>query len=154
MEHYQYTALVTEEKSFRLMRLLAGCSTDPLKCELFDKYLNNPISLIDYDALSYAWDSRDMPLNMQVDGALLPVTANLFNAVSALRIAGEDRILWIDAICINQNDKKERGHQVRQMASIYRTARAVVVWLGLATPYTDTILDKLKVFRSGCFERA
>jgi hypothetical protein len=39
-------------------------------------------------------------------------------------------VLWIDAICINQNDLKERGQQVKRMASIYKMARRVVVWLG------------------------
>jgi hypothetical protein len=40
------------------------------------------------------------------------------------------RTLWIDAICINQCDEKERGEQVKCMASIYSWAYRVVVWLG------------------------
>jgi len=41
--------------------------------------------------------------------------------------------MWIDAICINQNDISERNNQVRQMGAIYSQASQVVVWLGEET---------------------
>ena len=40
------------------------------------------------------------------------------------------KILWADAACINQSDDQERGHQVKQMGSIYATATKVLIWLG------------------------
>jgi len=39
-------------------------------------------------------------------------------------------MLWIDALCINQRDIQERSHQVQHMATIYRSAKSVVIWLG------------------------
>ncbi|PMD53878.1 HET-domain-containing protein, partial [Hyaloscypha bicolor E] len=40
------------------------------------------------------------------------------------------RSLWADAVCINQRDNKEKGHQVALMAKIYSNANCVLVWLG------------------------
>ncbi|KAL2117632.1 hypothetical protein VTJ04DRAFT_7292 [Mycothermus thermophilus] len=38
--------------------------------------------------------------------------------------------LWIDALCINQNDMAERTSQVMLMGDLYRHAAAVISWLG------------------------
>jgi hypothetical protein len=38
--------------------------------------------------------------------------------------------LWIDAICINQRDLKERACQVAIMNRIYQMADSVLIWLG------------------------
>jgi len=57
-------------------------------------------------------------------------TQNLAAALVDLRYPAEPRVLWIDAICINQKDKSERSSQVARMADIYRLADRVVVWLG------------------------
>lgn len=40
------------------------------------------------------------------------------------------RSLWVDAVCINQRDNKEKGHQVALVAKIYSNANCVLVWLG------------------------
>src|SRR4051812_36530342 len=58
-----------------------------------------------------------------------PVTRELGLALKYLR-RPQDRILWIDAICINQEDHEERNHQVQMMALIYNSAAQVCVWLG------------------------
>jgi len=86
-----------------------------------------------------------------------PVTANLYSALVALRSSTEVKELWADAICINQNDNKERNQQVRQMLDIYKGARSVVVWLGDATEnsslaiegskYLDSYEQRLSIFR-------
>lgn len=47
-----------------------------------------------------------------------------------VRFAHESRIIWIDALCINQADLKERGSQLAIMGSIYRNAIRTVIWLG------------------------
>lgn len=59
----------------------------------------------------------------------LTVTRNLEGALRRLRSCSLDRILWIDALCINQKDVQERGQQVQLMARIYASARQVLVWL-------------------------
>ncbi|KAK7697571.1 hypothetical protein SLS64_013390 [Diaporthe eres] len=60
----------------------------------------------------------------------LPIGENLKDALVRLRKVDLARIIWIDAICINQDDIKERNHQVCIMKKIYSKATEVIVWLG------------------------
>jgi hypothetical protein len=43
-----------------------------------------------------------------------------------------NRVIWIDAICINQEDLEERSRQVKLMRRIYTNSSRLVVWLGVA----------------------
>jgi hypothetical protein len=91
-----------------------------------------------FEALSYAWGSDsshhvvyvDSPTAEGVSPMTMSIRKNLTNALSHLRYADRDRVLWIDAICINQHDLQERGLQVPRMTDIYKYANRVVVWLG------------------------
>ena len=58
------------------------------------------------------------------------VTLNLFKALQHLRLDTAPRVLWVDAICIDQDNIPERDAQVQLMGNIYRTAGRVIVWLG------------------------
>ncbi|KAH6715591.1 heterokaryon incompatibility, partial [Leptodontidium sp. MPI-SDFR-AT-0119] len=86
-----------------------------------------------YQALSYTWGKADgSNLKIWVNGVLVPVRRNLLCALRVLRadpMAGSLPI-WIDALCINQQDVLERGHQVDMMGVIYRGAQRVIAWLG------------------------
>ncbi|KAK4445997.1 heterokaryon incompatibility protein-domain-containing protein [Podospora aff. communis PSN243] len=62
--------------------------------------------------------------------SVLPVTANCVAALKRVRFISKPRVVWIDAVCINQNDLDERGHQVRLMAEIYTKAKRVLVYPG------------------------
>ncbi|RDW66342.1 hypothetical protein BP6252_09977 [Coleophoma cylindrospora] len=107
--------------------------------------LHNPPS---YDALSYTWGEPDnLHKRVWVNGVLVEVRENLHDALEALYATcnGKDRLLWIDALCINQINLLERNHQVKIMGSIYSTAQQVLVWLG--RPSVDTSEDTL-VLRS------
>jgi ankyrin repeat protein len=99
---------------------------------------------MDYAALSYTWGDEEKPYEIIVNGSRLAVTKNLHLALRHLRCQDQDRILWIDAICINQNNHRERGHQVQQMASIYNEAERVIIWIGLPTYDTDLIMNFMK----------
>jgi hypothetical protein len=86
--------------------------------------------LSECEALSYVWGIPTVgPLNM-CNGAWLRITPNLGDALEALRHPTERKLLWADAICINQRDPNERNHQIKLMAQIYSTAKRVLVWLG------------------------
>ncbi|RDW71867.1 hypothetical protein BP5796_07901 [Coleophoma crateriformis] len=82
-----------------------------------------------------------------LNGILVEVRKNLHDALEALYATcnGNQRSLWIDALCINQINLLERNHQVQMMGSIYVTARRVLVWLG--RPSVD-IPDDMAVSRS------
>jgi len=135
MSPYQYLPLKVDE--IRLLCLLPGSfSADVrvlLDCELFSDS-NIPI----FEALSYTWGSAENPVSISVassddnpsnDTDLL-VTSNLAAALPYLRYEDRARILWIDAICVNQQDLNERSQQVQRMGDIYSLAERVVVWLG------------------------
>lgn len=96
-----------------------------------------------YEALSYTWGSDNASELAQVeldepkqqDGgiqghATLPIRPNLASALRHLRSNTAARVLWIDAICINQDDIEERNEQVKRMTDIYTLARGVIAWLG------------------------
>jgi hypothetical protein len=75
---------------------------------------------------------RDKPRFVSIDKHDLPVTASLHAALLRLRNRSIERIIWVDAVCINQQDLKEREQQVHSMAKIYGKAKRVIVWLGEA----------------------
>jgi hypothetical protein len=94
-----------------------------------------------YEALSYVWGRTDSPSRIEVNGSMVNVTRNLWQALKYLRLAAAPRVLWIDALCINQNDTTERNHQVSQMGKIYRNAGSVVAWLGRKDNSTRGAMD-------------
>jgi hypothetical protein len=63
----------------------------------------------------------------------------------SLRDPGLPRILWIDAVCINQGDNEEKLHQIQTMARIYSVASRVLVWLGEAADDSDEAIDALRI---------
>lgn len=86
-----------------------------------------------FDALSYAW-GRGTPGSRRAillnETHSLQMTDNLFAALRRLRRRFASRQLWIDAICINQDDLEERNHQVSMMDQVYLSAQHVCIWLG------------------------
>ncbi|KAH7305457.1 heterokaryon incompatibility protein-domain-containing protein [Stachybotrys elegans] len=73
-------------------------------------------------------------------GGRVSVTENLESALRHLRLEDKPRVMWIDAICINQSDHRERSKQVARMGQIYALADRVVVWLGPASKDSDAAL--------------
>ncbi|EEU34991.1 uncharacterized protein NECHADRAFT_67889, partial [Fusarium vanettenii 77-13-4] len=116
----------------RLMVLLPGKWKDPVSCELCIDLLVKKSRRRQYKALSYAWglESRSNPPKIQVGNMLLPITVNLDCALRHIRRQDEPVVLWVDAVCINQADAKERTTQVLRMADIYSEATEVIVFLG------------------------
>ncbi len=84
----------------------------------------------EYDAISYAWGSQDYKQEILCNGASLRITFNLYWALRRLRHPDRARILWADAICINQSDLSERSQQVAIMGTIYSGAGKVFASLG------------------------
>ncbi|PSR85543.1 heterokaryon incompatibility protein-domain-containing protein [Coniella lustricola] len=108
----------------------ASNDNDPIVCKLVhSSFRARPV----YQALSYRWGDMKETKNITVNGAALPVGMNLMGALRFLRRLQEpsgSRLIWIDAICINQNDDFEKARQVGLMGQIYFRAAKVIVWLG------------------------
>ncbi|EXA31269.1 hypothetical protein FOPG_18083 [Fusarium oxysporum f. sp. conglutinans race 2 54008] len=132
--------------SIRLLRILAATNEhSPIQCQVFDCALADSGSTRPYEALSYVWGSENKPRSIFIDGCDLPVGENLYVALSHLRDRSIERTIWIDAICINQQDPKEKGHQVQSMAKIYAKASRVIVWLGEAAASSDQALEEIRI---------
>lgn len=98
-----------------------------------------------YEALSYTWGSSESPVDISIlqdnHPSSLPITQNLAMALRHLRYPQTSRALWVDAICINQQDIEERSRQVARMADIFRSAMRVLVWLGPELDQSALALD-------------
>ena len=96
-----------------------------------------------YEAVSYTWGEQNPGNNYTIllNDLPLVVTRNLKIALYHLRYEDVGRFLWIDALCINQLDTKEKASQVQKMGDIYRRALKVLVWLGQAEDYSDLAMD-------------
>jgi hypothetical protein len=123
-----YDQLDAKSSEFRLLRLLKKDYDDDLpSCELFHSSLEKKIS---YEALSYTWGDADVQGKIRLNGRIQLVTRNLARALADIRSRDASRILWVDALCIDQGNVWERNHQVKQMGRIYENAKRVLVWLG------------------------
>ncbi|KAK7213742.1 hypothetical protein V2G26_020920 [Clonostachys chloroleuca] len=140
MSHYQYQPLDSSTNQIRLLRLRKGYHTDAIECEIFETSLDEA-DCIPYEALSYTWGFESEPAEIKLNGEVAWVTWNLYMALSCLRLSDRDRLLWVDALCINQSNDQERGHQVSHMKQIYQNAEQVLIWLGRAGDNVDLLFD-------------
>jgi hypothetical protein len=147
MSSYCYQALLPGLDKIRLLRLLPHEDEDaPLQCQLIDYTLQDSGRRTHpYDALSYVWGDLVNPKSISIDTYNLAVTVNLHGALLRLRHRSIQRVLWVDAVCINQNNDSEKEQQIQIMAKIYALANRVVVWLGDATEDSDYALEEIRL---------
>lgn len=125
---YEYKKLEGDDE-IRLLSLLPGRPGDSLKCRISHHALHSKPS---YEALSYVWGPQGSQFDLKCQGLILKIGANLKAALCRLRRTTRERILWVDKICICQEDIDERGQQVSLMSDIFSIATTVIVWLGEA----------------------
>jgi len=130
-------------ESIRLLELLPGSSGEiaaTLSCVASPRDRK-------YDALSYCWGqptgTKRITITITVNGQGVPVSANLHDALTSLRLPDSSRLLWVDALCINQGDDAEKAAQVSLMGAIYRQAEIVVVFFGMPKCLSYPFLDFL-----------
>ena len=114
---------------FRLLTLLENEDSSEegqICCELKHAYLDDSPQ---YHALSYCWGDPTVIAPILVNGLTMEVTTNLEAALRELR-SQKVKTIWVDALCINQQDPTERGLQVMRMGLIYSRAFTVLAWLG------------------------
>jgi hypothetical protein len=139
-EPYLYQPLppIGVNKNIRLLELLPGTALDDVQSVLFTVDLGD---CPEYEALSYCWGEEIETTPIQVNEQTLYITKTLRSALFRLRNPDRSRTIWVDAICINQDDIEERGEQVKIMREIYSSASRTVVWLGVADEDSDTAFD-------------
>ncbi|KAF1355790.1 HET-domain-containing protein, partial [Lizonia empirigonia] len=116
----------------RLIRLRPGKWTDPIVCKLYNtQQINAQGDCVHYCALSYVWGSRGVTRPILLAGQTYHITVNLERALRYSRHHYLDgMILWVDALCIDQTDMKERTHQVQLMGQIYSKCSKMIIYLG------------------------
>ena len=122
----------------RIMLLGAGVGGQPLSCSLMIISLE---SCPPFEALSYVWGQGRAVHPVLCDGGAVSITQNLDDALRSLRLPTQARRLWVDAICIDQQNIDERSRQVQYMRLVYSRATRVIVWLGLKAPGLEKAMD-------------
>ncbi|KAF2676235.1 HET-domain-containing protein [Lentithecium fluviatile CBS 122367] len=138
---YMYSPL--EYGEIRLLKILPGDTEDVIMTELVTTELTNPLL---YEALSYVWGPWHERRSLRVNGQAVEVHAGLFDAIHTLRSSTSERLIWADAICIDQSNFLERNHQVSIMGQIYESAKSVTVYLGQSNERTAEGMQVLQLF--------
>jgi hypothetical protein len=147
MAQYHYSPLSSQHDSIRLLRLMPHeDETADIQCELFEYSLQDSYTKVHlYEALSYTWGDPQTKLPLLMHNHRFDVTVNLHAALSRLRNHSMERILWIDALCIDQANQEEKEHQIQSMAKIYGQANRVVVWLGETADNSDLAFEEIRI---------
>ncbi|KAI1758028.1 heterokaryon incompatibility protein-domain-containing protein [Xylaria castorea] len=122
-----YSPLDLSQGEVRLLILAPGKENQPIAGTLLHTHLRAPDP---YQALSYTWGSSAIQVPVTINGYHFMVNSNLYAVLLELREQGKEIVVWIDAICINQADIKERNAHVPMMHEVYSRATQVIVWLG------------------------
>jgi hypothetical protein len=113
-----------------LLVLNPGEEDEPIHCYLEHHAISDLQDWRSFDALSYSWGPESESQYIYVDGKMVSVRQNLYSFLQAHRWHDCVRVIWADAICINQEDFEEKRQQIGLMKQIYESATRVVIWLG------------------------
>lgn len=136
-----YTPVDSTSRQIRLLIIDAGKTPDEIRCSLLPVYLRNDYPR--YEALSYTWGPSHSPRHIVLNGSHFAVTANLYGVLEQLRRNDASRVLWVDALSIDQSNISERGEQVLLMKLIYSCASNVIIWLGQDSDSSRHAMDLL-----------
>lgn len=137
----------SRQLSTRLLTIYGGRFEDDIEVDLEVVDLNDQLpDRPTYDAMSYVWGSPELSNAIYVgkEKETVKITANLDEAIRYMRHQDRPRTMWIDGLCIDQQNIEERGRQVAYMCHIFWGATRVVVWLGKAAEESDRAMDTLR----------
>jgi len=125
---YTYQPLDPSRREIRLLTLLPSPGFDSkLQAELHVASLS---SRPKYEALSYVWGDPVFGHEIDIQGRRHFITEHLDYALRYVRQGDTKRVIWVDALCINQKDTLERNSQVAMMRDIYQSCSVDLAWLG------------------------
>jgi hypothetical protein len=144
---YALHSLAASKTSIRVLDLEANPKPDS---QLKEVVLGN-LRVVDlndkpvFTALSYVWGERSEPEKdvIHCEGYRIQITHNCWSALWHLQKVFRSVTIWIDAICINQDDAEEKKSQIPLMGTIFSSAQLVYIWLGKGTQETDEAMDYL-----------
>ncbi|KAJ9604904.1 hypothetical protein H2200_010293 [Cladophialophora chaetospira] len=147
-----YNPLSIYPREIRLITLHPAADKEaPIQCELNQVELK---SAPPYETLSYVWGPPSFTESIRLGSHDVHITPNLASALRQLRPVSPRpaRVLWIDALCINQDDLAERSAQVLLMRDIYTRGKTNMAFLGtqpLVYDYFDSIRNTQRDWRYG-----
>jgi hypothetical protein len=171
---YKFKRLHRNGQAIRLLELFPGCPSDSIRLSISQKRFTKE-DYPEYEALSYCWGSEENPITVEIKASrqcilkgafwhskhisaeselkksswvTLDIGQNFARALVHLRLETKSRILWVDAICINQRNDDEKSREVRKMGDMYRLATCVVVWLGPASADSSLAVKTLSYLGS------
>ena len=124
--NFRYRKVDSLNHKIRVVWIRPGLTHDGLiKCQLKHVGVGSQ-----HACLSYMWGSPEPRKQILINGKRFSVRHNLWKFLDLARWRNETQPIWIDAICIDQDNIEERDHQVQMMRERYRSAKEVLVWLG------------------------
>lgn len=132
-ELLQYTPLTSTQ--IRLLIVQAGKKEDIIHCHIIHKDIGVP-NFHPYETISYCWGDATNRSTIVLQNenekhlTTLSVPSSTADALRCVRLLDAPRTVWLDAVCINQNDNDERARQVAMMGDIYRKGSRNLVCLG------------------------
>lgn len=140
-------APIDDEHQIRILKIAPGSDDKDIFCHLTLETLESR-----YEALSYFWGNHESSNEIKIMTTALGkvkyeifyIKPNLFAALRAFRDPVKEVNLWVDAICINQDDDAEKKSQVAKMEEIYSKAQRVLIWLGEPEPSTEMAFELIE----------
>ncbi|KAJ6201151.1 heterokaryon incompatibility protein-domain-containing protein [Bipolaris maydis] len=136
-------SLLPHRRAIRLLRIKSGTGKKGIQITLETFDLD---SKTQFTALSYVWGDATSQRKITCNGHKKLITRNLWGVLSQLKKQRFDCLLWVDAICINQNDEEEKSFQVAMMRDIYKRAAKVIFWLGEQGRYDEDAVNLMREF--------
>ena len=153
---FQYEPLDPRKQEIRLLQLCSSQSRRGENVKIVGHLLTVPLDQAPpFECLSYTWEKPGFSSGHMstppgwvicINGYNFNIKENLYEALLRLMHRDTTRLLWADALCIDQSNQAEVGDQVAKMGVIYTTAVRVLVWLGEpieATCLAFSLLDDL-----------
>lgn len=146
---YSSLPLAPSRRCIRILHIRESPAEDP------NAALEADLRVIDLDdhpnftALSYVW-GHDGTQAIRCGNVWIQITSNGYAALLALRKQLGSFEIWVDAVCINQNDTEEKQYQIPLMGAIYAKAATAYIWLGDETPSSAKVVKFFK--RTGFLE--
>ena len=127
LDSHTTTTVPSRGHVFRLLKLQRGSLDDPLVANLstYETEQAPP-----YEAVSYVWGTLKSTQTLLCNQHHMRMTVNLEAALRRIRLKDRSRIIWVDAICIDQGNDRERSHHVYFMNEVYSNALRVLICMG------------------------
>lgn len=154
-ELFQHESLDHYKSSIRLIRF----EDDGETSDQIQGVMRHASTEADYTCLSYRWGTDHPTHRIIINGKAMYIRRNLHDFLTVQKnkaSQSQERKLrstpwlWIDALCIDQDNINERNHQVQQMGEIFTRAEQVYIWLGVV----EEVLGCPKAQKEGCLLRA